>query len=358
VITLADDTIYFLTNDISSANRYVMGDNTVLASEDQVVSLGYTGTGAMFTGTDVECKIKDISLNQSNVAGSLFNMTNASTANFFTLDNVRVIECGTIGTINNFQGFQSSNVIYDCVNTDGFTFTGAFSVIAIKETITELLAGDFIDLGTSTASNIEISGGVADLAAGTTFLKGAASSANINTGGLGLVEKITTIGAGTPLSGISSDDIRWDFVLNSDIPDTQPDGLLSLTVADTVTISAVDTPVLVAGPWNIERTSRFTGTPAGRLTYNGEKNVVVPVTLDATIQAASGTNKSITLYCAKNGSVVANSASTNIVGAGSPKNTSVHWQLEMAENDYVELWVENNTDTINLSVENAKIRLN
>jgi hypothetical protein len=81
-------------------------------------------------------------------------------------------------------------------------------------------------------------------------------------------------------------------------------------------------------------------------------------TLDATIQAASGTNKSITLYCAKNGSVVANSASTNIVGAGSPKNTSVHWQLEMAENDYVELWVENNTDTINLSVENAKIRLN
>jgi hypothetical protein len=257
----------------------------------------------------------------------LFNITNATTSNFFTLDNVRVIEAGTIGTMNNLLGFQSSNVIYDCINTGGFTFTGAFSVIAIKETIVEILAGDFIDLGTATASNIEISGGVADLSAGTTFLKGAASSANVNTGGLGLVEKITTIGLGSALSGITADDVRWDFVLNSDIPDTNPDGLLSLTVADTVTISAASTPVLVAGPWNVERVSRFTGSTAGRLTYNGEKAFVTPVTIDATVEPASGTNKDIVLYVALNGSVVANSASTNTVSAGGPKNTSVHWQL-------------------------------
>ena len=45
------------------------------------------------------------------------------------------------------------------------------------------------------------------------------------------------------------------------------------------------------------------------------------------------------------------------MGATDPKNTAVLWQENLSENDYVELYVANDTDTVNLVVESAILRV-
>jgi hypothetical protein len=196
-----------------------------------------------------------------------------------------------------------------------------------------------------------------DLSAGSDLITGAAASANVNSGGFAIITRMLTSGAGTILSGVTTDDVRWIFSNNDDIRDTNPDALLSLTAnATETTISTVNTPVLVAGTWVVESTSQFTGTTAGRVTYDGVRDLRAPTTIQATIEAASGTNKDITMYVAKNGTIISAAQSKNKVGANDPRTLSVPWQVDYGQTDFVEIFVENNTDSVNLVVVSAIIR--
>ena len=121
-------------------------------------------------------------------------------------------------------------------------------------------------------------------------------------------------------------------------------------------IAIVDTPVLVAGTWTVERDSLFTGTTGGRITYNGERDIVLPIDITCTISAASGTNKDVHVYLALNGAIIANSGIQNRVGSTDPRNTTVMWQLNLSEDDFLEVFVENNSDTINLVISDAILR--
>ena len=77
-----------------------------------------------------------------------------------------------------------------------------------------------------------------------------------------------------------------------------------------------------------------------------------------TIEPASGTNKAFSIYIFKNGVEVAVSRATNKASAGDPKNTSLVWALLMNPEDYIEVWIENNTDTIDLKVNSSQLRVN
>jgi hypothetical protein len=165
-------------------------------------------------------------------------------------------------------------------------------------------------------------------------------------------------GAGTPLNNITPDDARWQFAENDDIADTRPDALLSLTTPSTVTISAANTPVKIAGPWNSERASQMTAATNGTITYNAEKDATLPMLASLSAEPVTGTNKSITFYIAINGSVVTNSGAKTTVSAGGPKNTPVPWQSILNPTDTIEVWVENNTDTTNIQINTGILRVN
>ena len=193
---------------------------------------------------------------------------------------------------------------------------------------------------------------------GATGISGAASSANILLGSLGTITDCNFLGGITPLSGLTSNDIRWYFQLNNAIQDTMPDAMAALNsnVTETV-IASPATPVLVAGTFTIERDSQFTVTAAGRVTYNGERDITAPIDIVTSIESASGTNKDIKVFISLNGSVITNSAKSNRVGSSDPKNTTVIWQLTLSQNDYLEIWTENTSDTINLVVIDAVLRV-
>ena len=118
------------------------------------------------------------------------------------------------------------------------------------------------------------------------------------------------------------------------------------------TLSAA-TPLKAAGTTTAKPVNGFTHTASNRLTYNGTvtRDFMVTVTFSANTAAGAETC-SFHLY--KNGSLVTGSTivrkvSNNDIGAGALSTI-----VELATNDYVELWVET-LGGDNLTIDNGTV---
>lgn len=359
VITLADETEYLLTNDIDlSGNRLVFGDNCSLSGTDSVlITLSYSGSGDLFTMFDTLNRIHMMTI----VAPSarIFNRTDTTT-NIFRMTDITIASCDKIGIWTSVSGIgRFTNVSPTLVTTDGIEFVGNFRSILYESSAATMSAGALWNLGTATFDSFLTDTALATLSGSSNLLSGAASSANINTGGIGLIRAALTSGTGTPLSGITVDDALWTFAHNDDIADTRPDGLLSLQGNAIATVIAVaGTGVLVAGTWVVESVSQMTGTVAGRLTYDGGKDAKLPITASVTIEPVSGGSITVSACIAINGVAVPNSLRTSTSSAGNPTSITVPWQENLSTTDFVEVLVANEDTTVNLLVSSAVFRIN
>jgi hypothetical protein len=358
VITLGDDSAYLVSADLSTGNRFVLGNNTLVYAADALVaSLEYTGSGTMFTCTALSSKLKDITLDCPN--GKLLDISSSGSGTFQMIG-VIVPECDELGTIANMKAMQMVSCRFQSIITDGFSFSGTMGIFAAARNLFTISAGCVFDFGTASfTAGWSLETSFAVLAAGTCFIDGLADSGNMAVGALGTLFNTRFEGTGDILNNIAITDSRWQFFGNDDIGDTRADGLLSLKGNTTETvISVATTPVLIAGTWTVEEVSQFTGTTAGRLTYGGSKIAKLPVTLSLTGEPASGVNKTITYHLFKNGVKVTNADQPNIISSGGSKNTTLVWQLDLDTDDYLEAYVSNDTDTINVLVSHASFRIN
>jgi hypothetical protein len=318
----------------------------------------------MFTAVDTSNKITLLTLSCPN--GTLHDITKPGAGvAVFQLINCTIDSCDIVGVLDNLNAIQYTDVAFNDVKTDGITFAGIIPVFIGNTDLVTVNGSSaiFFDLGTAVFDTFSYDASFLTLAAGATFLSGLTGSGNISAGNSGTITGVKTFGVGTPLAGITVDDIRWEFFANDDIADTRPDGFLSLTgnAAETVIANPSSdgtNAVLVAGTWAIERTSRFTGTAAGRLTYNGIKDLTVPIIIPTNASAASGTNKDINFYVYINGVIRPTSKTRARVDANDVKNQTVIWQETLSTGDFIEIFVENSTDSINLIVEDAKMVVN
>lgn len=361
VITLAAETQYLIGSDVSLGdNRLVMASNTsVTGSESINVTLTYTGTGDMFTIINTRNRINMLGI--SCAAGRVINFSD-NTDSIFRMNDCSVA-CATFGLFNS-TGTNGTTVRFTTVSpssmtADGITVTGNWNTWLYETSAVNVTAGELFDFGVATFNEIVLDLILADLGAGTNLIKGAAASANINVGGSAIVTRMLTSGAGTPLNGVAPTDARWGFFHNDDIADTRPDGLLSLQSNATATVIAVaGTPVLVAGTWVVERTSQFTGTTAGRLTYIGGRDITLPITGSVTVEPVSGGAVNISVEIAVNGTVIPNSKRTANTSAGNPISITIPWQEILSTNDFVELFVTNEATTVNILVSSGVQRIN
>lgn len=352
VITLEDDKSYFITNDITTANRFVLGSNTVVEGEDgTLITLTYSGSGTMFTSVDNSNKIRDIIC--SCTSGTFLDVSCSVGGSIFQILNSRV-NCDTIGTVDGV-----STVLFDmvawAVTTDGITFQNALSLIAFTQNIGTISAGTFVDLGTCTTDGFTFINSQGTLSAGATFLSGAASSANINAGGLATVLNTRALGSGTALNGITTKDTLWEFFGNNGIDDSRTDCLL-YNNGTTVTIAAANTPVQIGATWTEVSVSRFTTAADGTVTYVGKGD---SVTFNATISATvTGTGPhDSTFYWAVNGSTVAASSVPGKLDNADAGNLSLLWAGDLSTNDTVSVWVENNDNNEDIVITKAVIRI-
>lgn len=361
VITLEGETDYLIATDISTSNRFVFPSNTpcvIRSSDRRIVTLQSTTSSNMFTYTNPQVTIKDIDISCPN---GTFLAPSSNTTGAIELFKISVT-ADTLGTIDKLPVFAAQSVTYTNIVTDGWTFTGACGATQfVSNFVVDIQAGIVVDLGTATFNRFGISEFVvADSGAGTTFLSGAAASANMNASSIAIVDQAITLGNATALNGITVDDAQWQFSNCNAISDTRTDALGYLSTSKTTTITTSGVPVVLNGDGAFveQDASQMTVNSNGRITYNGVKDADLPITARLSVSPASGGAQRIGVYIAKNGVVITASEGYATVASGSEESVTVVWQDTASQGDYYEIYVENATSTNNVVTSTATFRFN
>lgn len=365
-ITLSAKTRYVIGSAISSGKRFICEDGFVFTAENQFgVTYTYSGTGDMFSSTLAHGIVEDIELNAPN-ANQGFNMSDTSLTKIFICRNIRFIRVPKWGT---YSGFATTiiNSSSSIDSDDGLTLSGSSQTIfnisefAIFSSSASCVQ---IDLGAQIIPNIEINNLVLIAPAGSIQLKGLPNNGNVPSGALAMISNSSVLGGSIDqLSGVSVDDFRWEFTGNNQTPDTRPDGLVSIVTNTTETVIAASSTdgsnaVKMAGTWTIEGSSHFTVDTTGRITYIGERNFTAPIDVTINVLMASGSTKNVAAYLNVNGTIeraTEGRASPTSSNAGS---VVCHWQHTFKTNEYIEVWLENQDDTVNVVGASGVLRVN
>lgn len=356
VINLVADTHYLFIDDVDTGiNRVALNGNVISAVDASIIKLTYTGTGDMFTAVGTTDTFEGIKLACPN--GDLFNIDGSGTG-IFQLLNMNIESAQSLGVVKNVLGMQITNIFAEDYTVTGFLFEGANGVFVSDATLMIVPIGTMYDLGTSTWDGFTLTNCFPNVSAGATFISGLANSGNINTGGFGTLANIIQSGLGDLLNGLSVDDIRWQFALNNTVRDSHQDSLSYNTAGVVVPIAAINTPVAVGGTWVDDNSSQFTVDGAGTVTYIGVKELHVPISVGMTVNPVSGSNKDYTAYIAINGVAVAASGRVGRASSTDRQSITPIWQHQFQTGDTCSVMVENNSDTIDLNVSHAVLRVN
>ncbi len=362
VSTLEDNTLYLIGPKLQMGSvRLVCQANTFVKGISNLTSgLTYTGTGALFTMNNVTSSIEDLELDTPN--GDVFDWDN-TTAQVLRAVDCRVNSCQRIGTFNSttggiirFTNFSPANVI-----SDGCVFTGSWRSFYNEVTAATINGGSYYNVGNAVFGIFDIDTAIVSLATGAKLISGLLNSGNIIVNGTGKIlnQSIAGAGASDPLSNITTSDNRWDFLGNNIIPDTRPDALVSIegNVSET-TVLAANTPVKANGVFTIGEESRFASDTTGRITYTGEKPFRGPIDFSTTVVLPSGGDRQVTCYIAINGSVVTTTGIQVTASSTRAGSATLVWQHTFQPNDYVEVWVENNSAATNIILQQSVGRVN
>ena len=355
-ITLAVDTAYLIGGVITIADTIVPSSKSAITGHINLNSeLNYTGTGSMFKGRNEGISINNVTLRCAT--GTLHDWLDTTPVHDSVVEfsNVIVAECKNVGLSTDIKQIRYFACVFSDIKTTGHTFAGDIEqIFSVDTDFVNNSATPVYDLGTVTADLIWVIDYQVELVnASGSWFSGLANSANINTGGLGQLIVGLNIGTGTDLIGITTTDTLWNFRDINRIADTQPDALLNFKGNATATVIAASSTdgtnaVLVAGTWVEQRISQFTTTAAGRVTYKGGKDLTAPIDVIATLDTP--TADTVALYIALNGTPIAATGISQLLEAADKGTVSTMWQLTLSTNDFIEVFVENQTDATDITV--------
>lgn len=358
VITLADNKAYLISNDIATSNRFVLGQNTVIFSNDPfTVTLTYTGSGSMFTFVNGGQSIKQIGLACPN--GSLFDSSGV-TSGTLLLRYLLISNVKNLGTLkHSFTGIYDVNIVLH--TGQGFVYLGATNARFRTQNVilqqTTNASATMLNLNGATFSYFELaSWQMLNTAAGQTFLSGLVDGDNLTAGNIGFVNRAVINGQMQPLANIQPSDSNWDFTDCNKIEDTMPRAQIYLTAPATTTITNIGAPVVTAGTFASNIASQFDTNVNGRATYRGIRRNFTRVDITASVEPISGSNKNIGLVFFLNGVEVPETEVDVNVSSSDPKVISVDWGFELDTGDFIEVFVVNNTDTVNIRVNQLLMR--
>ena len=363
VIPLAADTVYYINTQVSVAgNSISVEDGTVITGIDpetsRLTSTRGAGNFIINTGNSQTVEISNISMDVAGMV-AFFSAGSDSTSRLY-VHNVVIIDCGYGFSTASFDKFRTEQIIIDACTSDPFIFSSHTNSVDIQHIQIAGFTGDAINLVTATfdffsASFMQIN----STAGANNILEGLLSSGgNIAAGGHGSVDNVIVTGSFTASTKILPTDLKWNFSNNTFIADSHPGVAHYMDANATETVIAIaGTPVLAAGTWAADAASKFSGTAAGRATYLDSPNARVQVVVSLMMKVSSGT-ETISAYLAKNGSIIANTKQSNDIASSLFFTTFViPWTVDLATNDYLEVFVSNDTTTDNILVQSGIFRV-
>ncbi len=356
VIILLSNTIYeingtvVLTNMIDLNNSIIRGVGAV----DDILLYTPAG-GALLTGAHGGF-IKNVTLAAPSGGGQVFNLNAAGALLNLIIEECIVANSASIGLISNFGGsvylgmvvfenntngitFQNDNNLVEFNGLWGFTNQNTYEKLVGTFNIIQIFGGDRVTLSANAATALDITGI-------TTVLEGT-------------IKEVMFIGTGTYVNGTFSDLWEVESFGLSTVKDDVASGSFYLTATATTVIASANMPVKMLGTTTAVNLFRVTSPVSNRLTYTGAKTrrCIVVCSLTSTFTGA-GSNKYFSFYIAQNGVILPGSKQQVILKNNTDQGPiTVSCMVFLAPNDYIEAWVENNTDGTDMIIQNLNLAL-
>jgi hypothetical protein len=315
----------------------------------------YTGTGTLFENLDFGAGI--IAVTRCLVlapTGKLFDITGTS-AGFVVSESVIYNNVDQLGQVTNcgctffFSSIFNWGQGFTANSTAGITFSRLNYAFGKNQVSAVMLSINGAQLTIQVTSNFFITAG-----ANETILDIDVASTNTGAIALGSSYDISSGGAVFAAGSKDQTNIDWFFSSNPGIKNSISFGNMNIGTPVTVTIASIGVPVIVndtntggTNIWTNIGSERFTvDTSLGRLTYNGNEDVVVSVFVTSTIEKVGGGSDQIATLIVKNGTVL--SESKSITQNSTPTGVTSIAEVSMSTNDYLELAVLNDGSLSNI----------
>lgn len=349
VITLADNITYFFTTEVDLlGSRFVCGVNTtILGASSENCSIKSTGlTGTALITSVYSLPIRNITI-EADVA---LNLDGDGTTTALDWFGVNFTDCATVGTIKDYSNFIMADSAF--LNSGNLTFDGTIGTVGFSQCLFDVNGTNtaFILPSTLTISRrFRIIYSSFVVGTGQTALN-VNTSATIPTEGY-ILDTVNFAGGGTYNTGVQYTDNKALFVNCKGINNS--DSIANYYMSDNATVTnviTVATPLKIAGTTTANSINqKFTHTN-NRATYTGAINRNFKVTATVSVTSASA-NDQIGFYIAKNGTVITESEMYVTTNASArAESVTIQTITSLITNDYVETWVENDTDASDVTV--------
>lgn len=354
IITLAAGVTYEINGSITLTNRINL-NNAWLRGLDAVNDqLIYTpASGELFTGANGG-NIKALTLSAPNNGARIFNLNAAGANRNLIMENLYIVNSHTVGNITGFGGTVFMQTVAYFTNINGITFTNDTNVV-ILNTLWDKGNSNTYETFTGTFSAILKSGGAMQVQAANT-------ATAINVSGItsvmsGEIKNVLFMGNGTYKTGNFSN--RWEVEstgLNTEKDDVAMGNIYVSTAAPT-TFTAINTPTKVLGTTTAANLFRVTAPVNNRLTYTGRKTRRFQVICSLSMLATAN-NKNFSFYISRNGVLLPESRQLFRLGSNTDRGTvTLSCTVELATNQFIEVWAENNTDNTQITVESMNLAI-
>ena len=356
VITLIDNITYFIAADIDlNGDRLVGGsDTTIIGGSSENCSITSTGLGVgvpLFT-TEWTTQIRHITFKDVDTAIAINGNINPPVALDWT--GVNFLNVPEIGIIQNCSNFIFTKGAF--INSGGISFDGTIGTVAFNNSLFDCdSANTIFDLqaGLTITRRFRIIYSSIIALSGETAISLNASATIPNEGII--LDTCNFSGGGTYLTGIDFQDNEALFVNNVGITNSKEIAQYYMNGNATVTtVSSSGVAYKVAGTTiNGALTSKFTHTN-NRATYTG--SITRPFYVTATLSVESGNNNVIGIYISKNGTILTDSEVYITTNAGGrAEAATVQTLTTLEDTDYIEIFVENDTSTTNITVTDLNV---
>lgn len=355
VIALAPDTAYYFTTAIDLLGSRLVGaaNSVILGSSSEVSRITSTGlaTDQWLLSSDTTLIIRHVTFQDVQKGVYLDG----------TLDpgNVAADWTGV-----NFQNIpeawlvtQSTNFIYDkgaFLNSTGARFEGTIATIALNNSLFSGTgaAANIIELGSTlnctrrfrlTYSSVVAFGATVGIAVD--------PAATVPVEGY-ILDTINFSGGGTYQTGLNYLNNQSRFTECRGITNTTSVGYMFMASNATITPCTVGVAAKIAGSTTASTVNQRFSHSTGRLTYTGALIKSFEVTVASSFKCPSASQEIVGIYVAKNGSIIPESemyAKTDT--SGSPQTITNLIILTLQTDDYIEVWIENDSSNADLLVE-------
>lgn len=171
----------------------------------------------------------------------------------------------------------------------------------------------------------------------------------------GAVNEIRNIAAGAGISTKVDASESLEIAVTNDVPDA----IISMQGNAVNTVIAVaSTFVKVAGVFITTRVTDMTHDGTGKLTYTAADNANAGIMFNLTIDPVAAIDIEVSAQIAINGVLVAGSNITTLARSGVKTALQCIWKPTLSKDDFVEIFIANETDTTDLLVSSAVGQVN